>query len=119
VAPGIHHLTLRQGEGTVILAAQWLRGGAPVDLDTVTMRAQIRRTYGDPEVLLDFNVEAGTLIKTDAANGRFELHATAGQREDIDVDISVYDVLVFIAGVPERLLQGTVTLSRSVTRIED
>lgn len=102
-------------------AAAWVSGGVltyytPVDLTGYTARMQVRASAAADAVLLDLTTENGgiTLGTTD---GTVTCTATATQTAALTFGTGVYDLeLVDGSGVVTRLAEGSVCLSREVTR---
>ena len=88
----------------------------PTDLTGCTARMQVRRTVGDPDVLMSLTTENGGIALGGAA-GTITLGLTALQTAAIPWSAGVYDFeLVFPSGLVRRLLAGNVTVSPEVTR---
>ena len=88
----------------------------PTDLTACTARMQVRRAVDDPEVLLSLTTENGGIVLGGTA-GTITLGLTAVQTAAIQWTAGVYDLeMIYSTGLVRRLLAGTVTVSREVTR---
>ena len=88
----------------------------PIDLSAYTIKMQIRREKDSIEVI-DTLVSGGARIDTtNAATGIIILKWTAAITEAFDFDTAVYDLEITLAGVVSRMLEGTITLSKEVTK---
>ena len=90
--------------------------GAPVSLVGYTARMQVRKNISAPEVLLSLTTE-NSRISIDGAAGQVILHVDAATTSAITWTSGVYDIeLISGAGKVFRLVRGTVTVSKEVTR---
>jgi hypothetical protein len=73
-----------------------------------------RTAYGATAKWFDF-----TIVVTDAVNGKFDAKLTAAQTAGLTQATSgVYDVLLVApGGQKQRVFQGKITISRSVTQV--
>lgn len=112
MAAGTKNLTIEQGATFPMVITYKLKStGQPIDLTGYAARLQIRKTVDSPTVLLDLMPTLG------GASGTIDCSLTAAQTTALTFDSGVYDVtLTSPVGVVKRLLQGTVTLSKGVTR---
>jgi hypothetical protein len=113
----LEHLTVPQG-------AAWSRTwpvtdgiGAPLSLDGWSARAQLRLTADDAAVVFEWNTTAGTGIgSVVAAGAAVTIALTGAESATWGLRRGVYDLYLFDPnGVPTRLVEGTFTLSPSVT----
>jgi len=89
---------------------------APVNLTGYTARLQIRETVEATDTLLSLTTENGGITLGGTA-GTITLLASATATAALDFVNAVYDLEVISgSGVVTRLLHGTVTLSKEVTR---
>jgi len=113
------NITLEQG-------ATWrhsfaLKGGSAandpaLNLAGYVARMQLRTDIPAPDVLLDMSTTNGR-ITVDALAGRLDLLLSAADTAALDFDRAVYDLEIESAGGEvTRVLAGTVTLSKQVTR---
>lgn len=90
--------------------------GKPVDLTGFTARMQIRRNIADASAVLDLTTANGGITLGGAA-GTIRILATATATAALTISAGFYDLeLIDGAGAVLRLLQGTVTVSKEVTR---
>lgn len=83
-----------------------------ISLTTATIKAQIRPTADSQQILAVL-----TATKDTAVTGRVVLSLTSTQTASLSFITAAYDVLVtFADGSTLRAVQGTVTLSKQVTR---
>ena len=123
---GTHNITILQG-ATFSLPVTWETsdGGAPpvltpVNITGYSIRMQIRTEIDAVGFIDEFTTGGGEILLTDAANGKFTLTITDTATTlytEADFESAVYDLeLVSGGGVVTRLIEGTVTLSKEVTR---
>jgi hypothetical protein len=87
-------------------------GAGLMPLTTATLAAQIRPTAESQAILQEF-----TVTKDQIQTGRATFSLTAAQTRNLNFSTAVYDVLVtFADGTALRVAQGSVTLSKQVTR---
>lgn len=90
--------------------------GDPVDLTGVTARMQIRQSVASPDVLLELTTENGMLV-IDPLNGRTDISLDADTTAAMTWRRGVFDLeLVDGTGWVTRLVRGTITVIREVTR---
>lgn len=92
--------------------------GAPLDLTGYAARMQLRESVDSPTVLVELTTANGFLaITSPATSGELTITIPTGTTTLLDFDTAVYDLeLVQPDGEAKRLLEGTVTFSREVTR---
>ena len=88
--------------------------GNPVNLTGYTARMQLRPSVSSDTVLLDLTTENGG-ITLGGATGEITLHFTESNTSPL-VKGGVYDLEMIIGGKVKRLVQGSITVSREVTR---
>jgi hypothetical protein len=89
--------------------------GDAIDLTDYTARMQIRNDY-DEIVELELTTENGRLAIT-AAEGKIRMLLTATETAALSFIDAKYDLeLVYVDGTITRLLEGTVTLSKEITK---
>jgi len=87
-----------------------------VDLSSYTFAAMIRKTKSSVD-FIDSLTDANSRIDvTNKATGVIILKWTAAQTAAFDFDEAVYDLEFTLSGVITRMLEGTVTLSKEVTK---
>lgn len=96
----------------------WSTGtpAVPVDLTGYTARMQIRADIASPTVLHELTTENGG-ITLGGATGQIDLYISAAATAAFAWQAGVYDLeLVAPNGDVTRLIEGTVQVSREVTR---
>ncbi len=98
--------------------------GVLVDLTGYTARMQVRASYEAADKLLDLTTENGS-ITLGGENGTISVVATTAQMAGIVIPeslakpprlVCVYDLELVLGSVVQRLLQGSFTVVREVTR---
>lgn len=111
-----YNMTIDQGTTVSIDFQYRTSAGVVIPLTSYTARMQARPTPSSAVTVMDATTTNGQLVVT-GATGTVTLALTAAQSAALDFDRAVYDIeIVSPAGVVTRLVQGTVTLSREVTR---
>lgn len=111
-----YNMTIDQGTTVSVQFAYRTAANAVIDLTGYTARMQARPTISSAVTVMDATTANGQLTVT-GATGIVTLGLTAAQSAALDFDRAYYDLeIVDSAGVVTRLVQGTVTLSREVTR---
>jgi hypothetical protein len=111
-----YNMTIDQGTTVSIDFQYRTSAGVVIPLTSYTARMQARPTQSSAVTVMDATTDNGQLVVT-GATGTVTLTLTAAQSAALDFDRAVYDIeIVSPAGVVTRLVQGTVTLSREVTR---
>lgn len=88
--------------------------GNLVNLTGYTARMQLRPSVSSDTVLLDLTTENGG-ITLGGATGEITLHFTEANTSPL-VKGGVFDLEMIIGGKVKRLVQGSITVSREVTR---
>jgi hypothetical protein len=116
IQPGKYNLTIVQG-ATLEEAITWQDAqGNPIDLTGYTARAQARQNYEDATPFMNLTTENGGII-LGGANGQIKLSLNASATAAITAETGMWDLeLVTASGAVYRLLQGSVTISKEVTR---
>ena len=110
-------LTILQG-ATFRKRWTWKPGGVPMDFTGCKARMQVRAEIDGTVVLLELTTENGG-IALGAEPGTIDLYIGATQTAAITWESGVFDLEIqYAAGVDEveRLIFGSVTVSREVTR---
>lgn len=112
MAAPIYNFELNQGETFSLGLIFKDSTNTAISLTTATIKAQIRPTADSQQI-----VAVLTATKDAGVTGRVVLSLTAAQTAALTFDTAAYDVLVtFADGSTLRAVQGTVTLSKQVTR---
>jgi hypothetical protein len=90
----------------------------PVDLTGYTARMQVREKLKATDTILDLTTENhGITITIDSEKTTLTVYADAETTAGITVSKGVYDLeLIDTSGDVYRLMEGTVTVSKEVTR---
>ena len=112
-----HDFTLEPGsdfQATVVLQDS---DGNAQDITGAIVEMQVRETYDSNATLIDAtSVGIGAEITVTGATGTIAIDVPGADTEDIIVS-GVYDIQVtYLSGVIERVLEGRMVLSPSVTR---
>lgn len=92
--------------------------GTPIDLTGCTARMQIREEKTASAVLLELTTENGRLTIT-PEEGRVDLLLTDEETTEVTWETGVWDLeIVHPGGEVTRLVEGTVSVSLEVTRIQ-
>lgn len=115
-----HNLTIYQGASfndvIVWKAGETKATVQPVDLTGCTARMQVREKIDSPTVLFECTTENGRLV-LGGVLGRIEFNVDPAVTASQAWRFGVYDLeIVYSDGAVRRLLYGTVTVSREVTR---
>lgn len=116
--PGIFDITVYQG-ADFYCEIQWISGTEPTDLTGYTAKLQFRETVNSPLTLLNLTTENGGLsILTDPEKkGVIAISIDNTETSSFRFKTAVYDLkLTNPDGEVTRLLEGTVVLSKEVTR---
>jgi hypothetical protein len=116
MAAASHDFTIEQGVTTSKSFVWKDSEGTVIDLTGYSARMQIRASIDSTSTLLSATNANGQLVIT-AAQGKVTLTLTATETAALDFSTGVYDLeLVSGAGVVTRLVEGSVTLSKEVTK---
>ena len=110
-------LTILQGS-TFRKRWTWKPGGVPMDFTGCKARMQVRAEIDSTAVLLELTTENGGIV-LGAEPGAIDLYIKATDTAVITWESGVFDLEVQYAAGPDevdRLIYGTVTVSREVTR---
>lgn len=89
----------------------------PITLEGYSARMQIRLTHSSSEKLISLSSAPGGGITLGGSAGTIDILISALATALLDFDMAVYDLeLISSGGEVTRLLEGTVTLSKEVTR---
>lgn len=115
ITPGQHNFTLYQGT-TLRKTFTWLANNVPVDLTAYTGRCQFRASYAETVPALNMTTLNGGILIDEPA-GQITLYATDVQTAALTADKYFYDLeIIDPAGDVSRLIYGTVTLVKEITR---
>jgi hypothetical protein len=121
MSAGVYDFEVEQG-ATFTRVFTWTTGTtgcsattAPVDLTGYTARMQIRPNVSSTTVIFEANTSNGNIVLGGSA-GTITLTIPAADTATFNFSRAVYDLELTTGVTVTRLLQGTVTLSREVTR---
>lgn len=90
--------------------------GVAIDITGYTARMQVRRSRSAETVLLEATTTNGYIVLGDAL-GTIAVTIPASITQDVTASRGVYDLeLVSAGGIVTRLLEGSVEISKEVTR---
>lgn len=115
MAAADYDLLIEQG-ATFTLSIVWKdNANAPINITGYSARMQIRKTYDDtPSISLTSAVGGGIVLG--GVSGTIDITIAASVTDDITILRGKYDLELELAGVVTRLIQGTVCISREVTK---
>ena len=122
MAAGKYNFTIEQGT-TVNFQLQYKdSSGSAIDLTDYSGRMQIRPDYADNTkksyLYLSSSLnDDGTGLNINGAEGIVGVYISAVTSSALNFDIAYYDIELQSGSVVNRLLQGTIKLSREVTRL--
>lgn len=109
-------ITIYQGS-TFFKRFTWREKTSPINISDYEFRMQIRPSVDSSSVIAEFSSDNGDFYIEDEEEGKFILEVSNNDTEEYDFDRGVYDIeCIFPDGRVSRILYGTVTLSKEVTR---
>ena len=91
------------------------KSGDPIDLTGATAKMQVRDTKGGSKLAFTLTSPSGG-ITIDTATGKLNIRMTPTQTNKLYYPKSAYDIMLIESnGVKTKLVEGFLTLSRSVT----
>jgi hypothetical protein len=115
MAAADYDLLIEQG-ATFELSIVWKDDeGAPIDITGYSARMQIRQNY-DTDPVISLTSASGGGIVLGGTAGSIDITIGANSTDDIEIRRGRYDLELELAGVVTRLIQGSVDISREVTR---
>lgn len=91
----------------------------PISLAGKTLKCTIKESHSSPVILHELTEANEGMVKVDEANGIFAMQIPS-DKTDIPQDFGVYDIILIDNNYPtvetERVLQGSVTYSKGVTK---
>jgi len=113
---GRYDFTIEQGATFKRIMTWKDSSGNPIDLTGYQARMQIRPAKDSPGVILTLDTDANGGIALGGNNGRITIEISAARTASLDFKTAVYDLELEKDGNVVRLLEGSVTLSKEVTR---
>jgi hypothetical protein len=115
MAAADYDLLIEQG-ATFDLSIVWKDNeGTPIDLTGYSARMQIRKNY-DTEPVISLTSDSDGGIVLGGEDGTIDITIDAETTENIEIRRGRYDLEIELAGIVTRLTQGTVDISREVTK---
>ena len=111
---GVYHMKLEQGSTFGLTITYKDSSGNPINLTGYDARMQMRRTYDDTS-LIDLTTNNGR-ISLGGVAGTVTLSIAAGDTAALPSVEGVYDLELVSGDIVDKLLAGTFTIAREVTR---
>jgi hypothetical protein len=111
---GIYHIKMDQGSTFSLVLTYKDSGGNVIDLSGYTARMQMRRNHQD-DSLIDLTTENGRIALGGVA-GTVTLTIAATDTAALPPVEGVYDLEIVSGAVVDKLLAGTFSIAREVTR---
>lgn len=111
MAAAIHDFEINQGATFTIAFRFKDATDVPINLSAATIESQIRPSADSKTILAEFAVTKDPIVV-----GRVVLSLAAGKTSLLDFEKAAYDLLVTVGSDKTRYIQGTVTLSKQITR---
>jgi hypothetical protein len=112
---GIYHLTIEQGATYNLSLTYKDSAGTAIDLTGYTARMQLRRRVDDSVVVVDLTTE-NSGIALGGASGTIDVTISATVTSAMVSTEGVYDLELISGSVVDRIIKGTYTVDREVTR---
>lgn len=117
MTPGKLPLTIYQGTTFRRVIRLTDSAGDPIDLSGATVRMHVRTKISDTATLLELTEDNGRALVSDAVEGEITLLVSDEDTASLDFTSGVYDLEIeYSNGTVDRVLYGTVKLSKEVTR---
>lgn len=117
MTPGKLALTMYQGATFKRIIRLTDSTPTAIDLTGATVRMHVRATISDTATLIELTEANGRATITDAVGGEVTLLISATDTAALSFAKAVYDLEIeYHDGTVDRVLAGTVTLSKEVTR---
>lgn len=111
MAAATHDIEINQG-ATFTLAFRFKDStDVPIDLTSATIESQIRPSADSKIIIAEFAITKDPIVV-----GRVVLSLAADKTALMDFEKAAYDLLVTLGADKTRYIQGTVTLSKQITR---
>lgn len=109
------NLIIDQGT-TFELPIECKEGDVPIDITDAIVKCQFRQRVDLPTILIKAETGNGITI-TGGAQGKMVMTLTPEQTRNLTIYEGVWDMFItFPSGVVNKLLEGSFTISRGVTR---
>lgn len=114
MSAGTYHIKIEQGATFALTLTYTDANNAAINLTGYSARMQLRKNINDDTAIVSLTDGAG--ITLGGATGTIEISIDANATAGLTATEGVYDLELVSAGVVTRLLNGTYTVSREVTR---
>lgn len=111
---GIYHMKLDQGSTFSLVLTYKDSNGDAINLTGYTARMQMRRNYED-DALIELTTENGRIALGGSA-GTVTLTISASDTASLPPVEGVYDLELVQSSIVDKLLAGTFSIAREVTR---
>ena len=111
---GVYHMKLEQGSTFGLTITYKDSNGTAINLTGYSARMQMRRTYED-SALIELTTDNGRITLGGSA-GTVTLTIAAGDTAALPSVEGVYDLELVSGDIVDKLLAGTFTVAREVTR---
>jgi hypothetical protein len=117
MAAGTYNWSVEQGS-TEVRTMTWKdSGGTGIDITGYTIEMHVRKGEEDEDTLLELATGGSGIVLTTPASGIFTVTITATQTAALPAGAWVYDLEMDDgSGVKTRLIEGTFTVDREITR---
>lgn len=117
MTPGALNLVIYQGATFKRIVRLADATSTPIDLSGCTARMHVRAQIDAPETLIELTAANGRAVISDAENGEVTLLISATDTAALAFSKAAYDLEIeYHDGTVDRILAGTVKLSKEVTR---
>ena len=117
MSAGVYNITIEQGADFSLQFTWKDENGTPVDLSAYSARMQIRETFDSDEYLVSLTSAVGGGLTLGGSNGTVLIDISSSVTATLANQDAVYDIeMLSASNYVTRLMQGTVYVSREVTR---
>ncbi|MDG9992339.1 hypothetical protein [Acinetobacter ursingii] len=110
------NLKIEQG-ATFRQSLDWKANGVAINLTGFEARMQLRQPIDSPTIIHELTTANGGITFTDPSTGKFELFISNIDTAGFNFSTCVYDLEMVAPNTDvTRLIEGTITLSKEVTR---
>jgi len=113
---GTYNFTIEQGATFKRIMTWKDSNGNPINLTGYTARMQVRTAKDSPNVILTLDTDTNGGITLGGVSGTITIEISASKTASLDFKTAVYDLELEKDGSVVRLLEGSVTLSKEVTK---
>jgi hypothetical protein len=121
MAAGKYSLLIEQGSTLNLSLAYKDSGSNPINLTNYSAKMQVKNTYADSATTTYFTLSSsldsdGTGITLGGVSGTIGIFISAVSTSAANFDTAYYDLEITSGSIVTRLIEGTVKLSKEVTR---